>query len=92
MIDKTCCDCRFAVNIDFGYSNYTVEGTTFHCAKKAHPDGEFDRFYGEEKKLKYAGECGQFEAGECVDMDVDGENEADLTPSQREIYEMYQKS
>lgn len=89
MSERTCRDCRFGVHIDVGYSNYTVEGTTFHCAKKTHPDGEFDEFYGEEKKLKYAARCDQFEAGEGVSMDVDGEDEAILTPEQREIWDMH---
>lgn len=89
MSERSCVDCRFSVNIDFGYSNYTVEGTTFHCAKKAHPAGEFDRFYGEEPKLKYATDCQQFEEGEGVFMDVDGEAEAKLTPAEREIWDMH---
>jgi hypothetical protein len=89
MADKTCMNCRFAVHMDFGYSNYTVEGTTFHCAKKAHPDGEFDEFYGEDKRLKYGADCKEFDEGDGVWMDVDSENEADLTPAQREVYEMH---
>lgn len=92
MTERTCLDCKFHVSVDFGYSNYTVEGTTFNCAKQAHPDGDFDQFYGQEKKLKFAQECAQFEEGEGVDMDVDQMNEPDLTPAQREVYEMYQRS
>lgn len=85
---QSCMNCRFACHIDFGYSNYTVEGTTFSCAKKLHPDGEFDEFYGEDKRLKHGADCQGFEAGEGVWMDVDGENEADLTPAQREVWTM----
>jgi hypothetical protein len=90
--DRTCMDCRFACHIDYGYSNYTTEGTTFSCAKKVHPDGEFDEFYATDKRLKYGAECQEFEAGEGVSMDVDHENEADLTPEQREVYEMYSRT
>lgn len=89
MTDRTCMDCRFAVHEDFGYSNYTVEGTTFHCAKKLHPDGEFDEFYATDKRLKHAAKCDAFEEGEGVWMDVDREQEAELTPAQREVYEMH---
>ncbi len=89
MTDKTCMNCRFAVHEDFGYSNYTVEGTTFHCAKKLHPDGEFDEFYGGDKRLNYAAECAGFEEGAGVSMDVDHEGEADLTPAEKEVWDMY---
>jgi hypothetical protein len=87
--ERTCMNCRFAVHVDFGWSNYTVEGATFHCAKKAHPDGEFDEFYGEDKRLKFAAECPSFEAGSGVSMDVDRENEPDLTPEELEVWKMY---
>lgn len=89
MTDKTCLNCRFAIHEDFGYSNYTTEGTTFHCAKKAHPDGEFDEFYGEDKRLKYGADCKAFEEGDGVSMDVDHENESDLTPAEMEVWKMY---
>jgi hypothetical protein len=89
---KSCLECKWHVSEDFGYSNYTTEGTTFHCALRKHPDGEFDQFYGEEKRLKYAAECQSFEAGEGVDMDCDHENEADLTPEAREVWELHQRS
>ena len=89
MTDKTCMDCRFGCHIDEGYSNYTVEGTNFACAKKLHPDGEFDEFYQTDKRLAYAAECSGFEAGEGVSMDVDHENESDLTPEQLKVWEMY---
>lgn len=83
----SCRNCKFAVHIDYGYSNYTVEGTTFYCGKKLHPDGEFDEFYGEDKRLKFAETCPSFEEGDGVTMDVDHENKADLTPEQRVLYE-----
>ena len=51
---RTCEGCKFGCLFDFGYSNYTVEGTEFFCAKSLHPDGHFDRFYGEDKRLEYA--------------------------------------
>lgn len=89
MGDKRTCDqCRFAVFEDHGYSNWTVEGTDFTCAKRLHPEGTFDRFYGHNPKLDYAAQCPGFDAGECVDMDVECENEASLTPEQRQVWDM----
>lgn len=71
---KTCMDCRYRLSDDFGYSNYTVEGTTFYCLLKKHPDMPFDEFYGEDKRLKYAEQCGSFVAGEGVYLDCDRED------------------
>lgn len=84
---KKCQDCKFAIFQDHGYSNYTVEGTTFECGVSAHPDGEFDRFYGDEPKLEYAEKCPHFAAGESIDMDVDRENIETLTEEQRIIFD-----
>jgi hypothetical protein len=84
---KNCAECKFCCFIDYGYSNYTVEGTEFYCAKKLHPAGHFDRFYGEDKRLEYAETCGGFEAGEAIDMDVEEEGLPDLSEEQREIYQ-----
>lgn len=85
---RTCEGCKFGCLFDFGYSNYTVEGTEFFCAKSLHPDGHFDRFYGEDKRLKYAEKCEGFEIGQAIEMDVDHENESELTADQRAIYEL----
>lgn len=82
---KKCTDCKFSVLEDHGYSNYTVEGTTFSCGIDEHPDGEFDRFYGEEPKLEFAEKCSKFEAGDGIEMDVDHENERELSPEQKDI-------
>lgn len=83
---KTCMDCKFSISEDYGYSNYTVEGTQFFCGKHAHPEAPFDRFYGDNPKLKFAETCTEFEEGQGIDMDCDGENYADLTDEQKEIY------
>ena len=73
----TCNECRFAIFADYGYSNYTTDGTYFRCAKRLHPNGEFDRFYGEDKRLDFAQTCPGFEAGEGVQLDCDLEEEKD---------------
>lgn len=84
----TCENCKFGCLFDYGYSNYTTEGTEFFCAKSLHPDGHFDRFYGEDKRLKFAEKCPGFEAGKAIEMDTECQGEADLTPEQRAIYDL----
>ena len=54
---QSCNNCRYAVLKDFGYSNYTVEGTEFSCAIQLHPDGSFDRWYGQDARLNWGSEC-----------------------------------
>ena len=73
-MSRNCGECRFALFEDYGYSNYTTEGTTFYCLRNAHPSDGFDRFYGRDDRLGYAAQCASFSEGEPVEMDVDGEN------------------
>lgn len=68
---KSCAECKFCLLEDYGYSNYTVEGTYVHCLKKLHPESGFDRFYGQEDRLKFAEECTGYVNGEPVDLDND---------------------
>ena len=68
-----CSECKYKYMQDYGYSNYTVEGTTFYCLKKSHPDDGFDRFYGEDARLDFASKCSEFEKGDGIDIDVDME-------------------
>ena len=82
----SCTDCKFAVFTDYGYSNWTVEGTDFNCSNKLHPDGVFDRFYKQNAKLNYAEQCSGFTSGEAIHMDVDCEGIDDLTDEQKQIY------
>ena len=81
---KTCDRCMFAFLVDYGYSNYTVEGTNFYCGINKHPDGPFDQFYGGDKRLGYASDCQYFAKGHAVKMDVDRDNlvEQKMTPAQ----------
>jgi len=84
----TCDDCKFCVLADYGYSNYTTEGTEFTCAKSLHPDGSFDHWFGKDKKLEYAQQCEGFEAGDAIHMDCDREDYQSLTAEQKEIWAM----
>lgn len=89
-MSKTCNDCRFAVLEDYGYSNYTVEGTNFTCAKRLHPDGVFDRFYGDDQRLAFGNDCDGFVKGEPLEIDCDRECVPDLSPAQREVLNMHE--
>jgi hypothetical protein len=71
---RTCEDCRYCLLEDYGYSNWTVEGTMIHCLKRLHPEREgFDRWYGDDDRLKFAQGCTGFVAGEPVQVDVEDE-------------------
>lgn len=76
--------CKYAHLQDTGYSNYTVEGTDFSCMRGAHPDGTFDKYYGEDERLKYAQKCDQYVEGTPIEFDVDGGYEAKLTDEERQ--------
>ncbi len=86
MPERSCSNCYFAVFVDYGYSNYTVEGTTFKCASGKHPEGSFDRFYGEDKRLAYGSKCDGYAAGEPIEMDVDRQNKSGLTLAQHILW------
>lgn len=88
-VGRTCNECRFAIFKDYGYSNYTVEGTEFFCAIKAHPADGFDRWFGGDQRLWFAAECGSFSPGEAIGLDVEGEDYDDLTDEQKAIYEAW---
>lgn len=85
-----CTNCKFAVLEDNGYSNWTVEGTEFSCAKKVHPAGSFDIYYNTAEQLQYAEGCSGFEDGEPVHMDVDGENLAEFSAEEKVIWALHQ--
>lgn len=73
---RTCRDCRWCLLEDYGYSNWTVEGTQVFCLRDAHPSGPkgFDAWYGEDERLLFAAGCQSFQEGEAALIDVDREN------------------
>jgi hypothetical protein len=88
MSTASCNSCKFAIFEDYGYSNYTVEGTEFFCAKKLNPNGNFDRFYGKAKELEHGSICSGYVEGETIKIDVDHEALSELTDEQNAIYKM----
>lgn len=88
----TCENCLHCFTIDFGYSNYTVEGTEFHCEIGAHPKAPFDRFYGTDPRLSYATICPTFIEGVGISMDVDGEELSSLSEDERTRWNAFNES
>ena len=68
---KLCTDCKYCIEMDYGYSNYTVEGTEVDCLLHKNEDFPKDRFYGEEPALNFANNCVFYEEGGSVEIDVD---------------------
>lgn len=52
----SCKECLFLIQIDDGYSNWTVEGTTNHCLFDKNPGMPEDNFYGYGKNFYGYGE------------------------------------
>ncbi|HEY7866536.1 MAG TPA: hypothetical protein VIC51_11100 [Psychromonas sp.] len=89
---KNCNDCRYAVNHEDGYSNYTVTGIDFTCLLNKHPDNGFDVWYGESKELSQADKCGSYTYSENAPayFDVDGEiNPEEAFCGDSELIEMW---
>ena len=81
---KSCEGCRWCFLEDYGYSNYTTEGTQVFCLQSRHPSGlgGFDRFYaedlgGEPNPIYFAEQCSSFEKGTPIECDVDKERQYD---------------
>ena len=67
---KNCSNCRFE---DVGYSNSTVEGTSFECLVNKHPYGKFDRWYETDGRLHWALWCEYYESGKPIHIAVEGD-------------------
>ena len=71
-----CIDCKYCIQEHYGYSNYTVEGTSVNCLLNLNPKFPVDRGYGLEPDLAYAEECTKFCAGGSVQVDCDQDDGA----------------
>jgi hypothetical protein len=69
-----CTECKYCVEADYGYSNYTVEGTDCDCLLGKNPKFPIDRFYDEEPVLKFAKMCKSFMLGDSVKIDCEQED------------------
>lgn len=66
-----CIECRYCISTDYGYSNYTVEGTTCDCLLDLNPGFPKDRFWGEEPILDYANQCSSYTQGDGLFFNVE---------------------
>ena len=73
---KKCTDCMYCICTDYGYSNYTVEGTDVDCLLGKNSSMPSDKFYSEAECLIFAESCKSFVEGECVEVDCDQEEGA----------------
>lgn len=92
-MNTPCDECRFSVEQDEGYSNYTVEGCMVQCAKGLHPDGDFDRWYGNDKRIRKLDDCPGYVKGEPLHLYVDmseGDDWSKLSPEELEVYDLLQ--
>jgi len=83
-----CTECKYCVEQDNGYSNYTVEGTESDCLLGKNPDFPRDRWYGKETALDYANKCDVFIEGELSHFDVEGEITVEDYKDDTEIYNL----
>lgn len=69
---RRCDNCSRAVLRDYGYSDYTVEGTTVSCSLDLNPGLPADRWYGENETLNFAKKCRRFNEGSPEHFTVEG--------------------
>lgn len=69
---KNCADCKNCVMVDYGFSDWTVEGTDLICAKGAHPKMPFDRWYNENTLVTFAENCSEYvESDNVIHINVE---------------------
>lgn len=89
--ERLCTECKFCVCEDYGYSNYTTEGTTLACLKNANPpldglDADCDKSIAE--IIRVAADCVHFVEGEGPRRDVDCEVTAHDYKDDPELYRL----
>lgn len=70
---KTCLSCQLCYIQDYGYSNYTVEGSNIGCYADIFGEVDYDSYFSIEEYNSY--DCKYMIPGEHWDLDVDGEND-----------------
>lgn len=72
---KQCTDCMFQVTGDAGYSNWTVEETTYGCLLNKHPKlpkiGSYTWETEHTKTMAFASKCDSYSEGKRIELDVD---------------------
>lgn len=92
-IKRTCTTCVLCLREDYGYSNYTCEGTTLHCLARLNPelDDQEDGQWDESQMAKLAPlldvalTCDRYREGAPATLDVDREGIPYGTPATPEM-------
>lgn len=72
-----CNNCYWGCFQDYGYSDYTVEGSDFLCILNQHPNAPFDACVQFDPKFDFAEECSFYKEGETLHVSVEGETYGD---------------
>ena len=87
-----CQQCKYHVNQDTGYSNWTVDGSNVTCLKGKYKDLE-DSCKCEEKEFyKQFDNCEFFKEGCYITFDVDGETTIEDYKEDEEVYNLLKEN
>jgi hypothetical protein len=82
--EKLCTLCKFCVEEDYGYSNWTMEGTSLDCLyglnnplSGEEAPSSYRKDHGVEAAIRFAEECPVFTEGEGPHRDVERETTAE---------------
>lgn len=73
---STCYGCKLYYTKDYGYSNYTVDGSVHGCFMKVYDEYETDWHETSDVIAHTGTECRYKSPGQCWEFDVDGNNPA----------------
>ena len=83
-----CNECKYCIEDDYGYSNWTVCGTTADCLLNLNKGFPSDEWYGKDPAQGFANECIKFTKGNPVCFDVDGETTVEDYKDEGDIYKL----
>lgn len=97
--EKSCVGCKFLYTQDHGYSNYTVEETSVHCALNRNPNlseeelRPWDWNQGDDNwPATKDSRCERYATGDQIHFDVDGEDTLESQTSDPELLEAFSPS
>ena len=84
---KFCSNCAFSCTQDYGYSEYTIEGTDTHCMLNLNPNSPFEAVQLDIRE-EFASECPSYKEGETADFSWGNASCAD-DPTVQKAFEDY---
>lgn len=87
---RLCTTCKFCVQEDYGYSDYTMEGTTLACLRglNAPINGIDNGDKNLAEVIRFAETCAYYEFGDGPTRDVDCEVTAEEYKDDPDVYEL----